>query len=78
MYCVKKEDTNGTAFWLRIDNSTTYKTAYVVKNDFSNLRGFSLESLQKMATAVGYLDSSEHTTVDELCASIQERIAFDE
>lgn len=73
MYIVKKEDTNGTAFWLWISNST----AYVVTNDFSNLRGFSLESLQKMATAVGYLDSSEHTTVDELCTSIQERIAFE-
>ena len=73
MYSVAKKDTNGSAFyfWIRPN------TAYVLKNDFSNLSGFPRESLCKMISAIGWEGSTDECSIDELCKIIKDNIVFE-
>ena len=73
MYSVAKKDTNGSAFYFWINANT----AYVLKNDFSNLSGFTRESLCKMIRAIGWDGSTDEYSIDELCKIIKENIVFE-
>jgi hypothetical protein len=77
MYTVLKKDTNGSAFWLWI-STDKYTTAYVVKNDFSNLSGFPKEVLIKMAKAVDvYTTEVEYMSIGDICSLIKGGILFE-
>lgn len=73
MYSVAKKDTNGSAFYFWIKTNT----AYVIKNDFSNLDGFPRELLFKIIDTIGWENSTDKCSIEELCKIIKENILFE-
>ena len=82
MYTVPKYDTNGSVFWLwfaDIDKKSPHlHSAFVLRNDLSNLHTYPLDSLLIILRAVSDISTNSIDTVEisDIISIIKKNIIF--